>query len=144
MKIVNYKLKIFIDDPRGIAALLSIVGVGMIVLLISLALSMGNFLENDASSARVKHREAFFVAEAAAHDAIQRITRNKDYTGSYTETSLPIVTSPDTISVSVTGTTTKTITATAVVKGRTGKMQATITVDSNGLVTITGWQELSS
>mgnify|MGYP001579548336 CR=1 FL=1 len=130
--------------PRGIAALLAIVGVAALVLLIATSLSLSNFLENDASSARAKHREAFFVAEAGVHDAISRITRNKDYTGTYDETTFPIVASPDTLDITVTGTSTKTITAIAVVKSRTGKIQATVTVDANGLVTITGWQELSS
>lgn len=131
-------------NQRGIAALLAIVGVAALVLLISVALSAGSFLENDASRARQKHREAFFVAEAGIHDAIQRITRNKDYTGSYDEASFPIVSSPDTLDITVAGDATKTITSTAVVNNRTGKIQATVDVDTNGLVTITGWQELSS
>lgn len=134
----------FIHDRPGIAALLVIVGVAALVLLIATGLSLSNFLENDASSARAKHREAFFVAEAGIHDAIQRITRNKDYTGSYDQTTFPIVSSPDTLNITVTGGATKTITARAVVNNRTGKIQATVTVDTNGLVTITGWQELSS
>ncbi|MBI4281502.1 hypothetical protein HY625_01635 [Candidatus Uhrbacteria bacterium] len=133
-----------LHDSRGIAALLAIVGVAALVLLIVISISVGNFFENDASSARQKNREAFFVAEAGVHEAIQRITRNKDYTTTITQDTFPIVSSPDTLSVTVTGTTTKTITATAVVKNRTGKIQATVTVDSNGLVTIASWQELSS
>ena len=132
------------NNQRGIAALLVIVGVTALALLIAMGLSLSNFLENDVSSARQKHREAFFVAEAGIHDAMQRITRNKDYTGSYDQTTFPIVSSPDTLNITVTGGATKTITATAVVNNRTGKIQATVPVASNGLVTITGWQELSS
>lgn len=139
----NWKLG-FGASPKGIAALLAIVGVAALVLLIATGLSLSNFLENDASSAREKHREAFFVAEAGVHEAIQRITRNKDYTTTITQANFPIVTSPDTLSVTVAGTTTKTITAMAVIKNRTAKIQATVDVDPNGLVTITSWQELSS
>lgn len=130
--------------PRGIAALLAIVGVAALVLLIAMGLSFSNFLENDASSARQKHREAFFAAEAGIHDAISRITRNKDYTGSYDETTFPIVSSPDTLDITVGTGSPRTITATAVVKNRTAKIQATVNVDSNGWVTIATWQELSS
>lgn len=131
-------------DARGVAALLAIVGIASLALLIATSLSLGNFLENDASTARQRHREAFYVAEAGVQDAISRVTRNKDYTGSYDEATFPIVSAPDTLDVTVTGTTTKTITAIAVVKLRTAKIQATVTVDSNGLVTIASWQELSS
>ena len=131
-------------QPRGIAALLAIVGIAALIVLIATGISLSSFLENDASSARQKHREAFFVAEAGVHEAIQRITRNKDYTATITQANFSIVASPDTLNVTITAGSPRTITATAVVKNRTAKIEATVTVSDDGLVTITGWQELSS
>ena len=62
----------------GIAALTTVVIIALIVLVAGIGISESGFVETLLTSGEKESREAFYAAEAGAHDALTRITRNKD------------------------------------------------------------------
>jgi len=131
---------IFISkDSRGFIELPVIMIFALIILTIGLGLLGGRFIENIMSFTSVQSQKNFYLSESGIQDALLKITRNKDATsGGYTP---PIVTGDETLDVSISGTDTKTITSSASDGKRYRDIETTISVDEDGKVTFSNWQE---
>ena len=140
---------------RGIATLPVVMALSIMILAIIVGITAVTFNESFVAQGGVQSGKALYYAEVGARDALVRIARNKNYscvspalpTGCY---SIDMVTSGCSTNdgcarVTVdTGTTPKIVTS----EGRAGnnarKMQVNVTLDTDGLITASSWQELNN
>lgn len=69
-----------IRSPRGIAALPTVLVLGVVILAISVSLVTVSFSESFISQGSAQSSKALFYSEAGARDALVKIARNKNYT----------------------------------------------------------------
>jgi len=78
---------------RGIAALPTIIVLGIVILAISVSLATVSFSESFISQGAMQSSKAIFYAESGARDALIKIARNKSYVCSSADCyALPFVT----------------------------------------------------
>ena len=133
------KLIIISKNSRGVIEIPAIMIFALIITTIGLGLLGGRFIENIMSFTSVQSQKSFYLSESGIQDGLLKITRNKDaISGGYTP---PIITGNETLDVSISGTDTKTITSSASDGKRYRDIQETISVDEDGKVTFSNWQE---
>jgi len=126
-------------NSRGVIEIPAIMIFALVIMTISLGLLGGRFIENIMSFTSVQSQKNFYLSESGTQDALLKITRNKNATsGGYTP---PIITGNETLNVSISGTGTKTITSSASDGTRYRDIQEIISVDGDGKVTFSNWQE---
>lgn len=107
----------------------------LLVTITTAAVAIGITSTRDTTSLSLGE-EAVAVASTGAENAVLRLLRDGSYTG---ETNLPIGAGSATITV--TGTTPKTITSTGTVSGMIRKIEVIVAI-VNGQLTVTSWREL--
>ena len=140
---------------RGIATLPVVMALSIMILAIIVGITAITFNESFVAQGSVQSGKALYYAEVGARDALVKIARNKNYscaspalpTGCY---SIDMVTSGcsgnDGCACVIvdTGTAPKIVTA----EGRAGnnarKVQVSVTLDTDGLITASFWQELNN
>lgn len=119
----NSKFKIQ-NSMRGLAALPTIVIIGVIVLLIAVALVSSGLIENAISFGHYQSQQAYLTADLGAQDAIMRISRNKDFTSA----GYAITAGSGVANITISGTSTKTIISEGVYSNKTRKIQVVVNV----------------
>lgn len=124
--VISYWLSVknYDEQQRGIAALPTIVVISVIVLLIAVALISSGLIENAISFGHYQSQQAYIAADLGVQDAIVRISRNKNFTSAgYT-----ITAGGGTATVSISGTTPKTIISEGIYSNKTRKLQVVVNV----------------
>lgn len=106
------------------------------VTVITAAISL-IILSSTGTTRYIAGNQAKAIAEAGIENAIIRLLRNPDYSG---ENDLTV--GNGTVDISVSGTTTKTITAEGTLDNQIKKIQVTVQLINN-VLTITSWRETS-
>ena len=109
---------------EGIAALPTIIVIGILVLLSAVALISSGIIENAISFGHAESQQAYVAADLGAQDAIMKISRNKDFTSA----GYVIIVGNGVANITVSGTTTKTITSIGTVNNKTRKLQVIVNV----------------
>ncbi len=123
--------------PTVLVLTLLIVSAGALVASISLS---DNLSANDNNNSG----RALGYAQLGAQDALERIARNKDYTGSYeieAESGGCVVPYNACVSVSVSDTSPKIVSAEGRIKEVVRKIQVDVNLDENGLIVDYSWVE---
>ncbi len=139
MKKYNYQKPGIASIPTVLVLMALIISAGILMASISIS-------DNTSVSESNSSEKALNYAQLGAKDALERIVRNKDYTGSYnlniTPGSCSVVPIACASITVATGASPKIIN----VEGQHGdakrKIQVDVTLDSNGLITGYSWQEL--
>ncbi len=141
-KAKSYKLK----TSRGVAALPVIVVISLIVLVIAVGISSSSYIENWGTYTEAENKKASFAAEAGAHDAYKRITKNTSCNtgGSPDCSSYTLSVADATATITVSGGSSKTILSIGKVSNVQVKIQVGVSVDADNKVTQTSWQQLNN
>lgn len=132
-------------NEKGAMALSSILALSIILLALGLAMAFSGFIQSDITYNQDKAAIAFFIADAGAKDALEKVVRNKNYSNTgYTLTfadgSANIVVSKDILAIDRTE-----ILSTGVSGENTKKVRVVLNTntnnDGNGKVTIESWEE---
>lgn len=67
------------SNEKGAMALSSVLALSMILLALGLAMAFSGFIQSDITYNQDKAAIAFYIAEAGAKDAMQKVVRNKNY-----------------------------------------------------------------
>ncbi|MDP3057821.1 MAG: hypothetical protein Q8N37_04905 [bacterium] len=130
---------------KGAMALSSVLALSIILLALGLAMAFSGFVQSDITYNQDKAAIAFYIAEAGAKDAMQKVVRNKNYSNagyvlSLTTGSANIVVSKDVPAAERTE-----ILSTGAVGVNTKKIRVVLNTDTdndnNGKVTIVSWEE---
>jgi len=126
---------------KGVAALITILSLGTLVFIISLATSILAFWAIKNIDATQKSLKTYYAAYSGVQDALIKLERNKDFNSSF---NLGINTDND-VYVSVINTTSSaTITATSTLSQVNKKIQTITDINSTtGLITPTSTTELT-
>lgn len=138
----EHKIKIL-----GVAALPTIMVIALIVLVAGIGIMSTGFVENAVTFGEEESREALYAAETGIHDAVLRLTRNKNCESAGVPACASYSFSVGNASVAVVATgagSPKTILATGTRKNKTRRIQATATIDGNNKVTVSAWTELTN
>lgn len=131
------------NTDSGVAALTTILGIGLVVALMGAALGLLAFLEGSIGFSHVKSQEAFLVAQSGASDALMRLARDKTFTSPSGYT-LAVGNGTSTVTVTSPAFSQKTITSQGEVSARKRKVEVKIVVDDRtGNITVLSWQEVS-
>lgn len=68
-----------INNEKGAMALSLILALSIILLVLGMAMSFTSFTENNIVYNQDKAANAFYIAEAGARDAMQKVVRNKNF-----------------------------------------------------------------
>ena len=127
--------------PRGVAALVTVLSLGTLIFTVSFATAILTFWSIKGIDSNRKSLNAYYTASSGIQDALIKLERNKDFSGSFNLS----VNSTNDVSVSVSNNdNSATITSTAL-SGEINKKIQTIT-DINtttGLITPTSTIELT-
>ncbi len=132
---MKYKIQ---TQQNGVAALLTVVIVGVATLIIAFSASILGIGELDMGYTSQRGEEAFSVADGCVEEALRRLRIDDIYTGG----SLSLGDNSCIINISGAGGN-----RSIVVSGTSGDYQKKIQVDitiSGGVITITSWDELDS
>lgn len=77
---------------KGAMALSSVLALSLILLALGLAMAFSGFVQSDIAYNQDKAAIAFYIAEAGAKDAMQKVVRNKNYSTAGLEGSKYILT----------------------------------------------------
>jgi len=133
-RIKNYKIK---NCFRGVASLITIISLGTLIFIISLATSILAYYSNLNIDSNKKATIANYAAYSGLQDALLKLERNKDYSSSFNLS----VNGTNDVSVTVSG---WTITSTATFSQISKKLQTVVVIDSTtGLIIPTSTVELT-
>lgn len=130
---------------KGAMALSSILALSLILLALGLAMAFSGFIQNDIAYNQDKAAIAFYLAEAGAKDAMQKVVRNKNFSSTgyvinLTDGSANVVINKDVPLAERTE-----ILSTGVVGANTKKVRVVLNTDANsdgnGKVSISSWEE---
>jgi len=137
------RIKLFkFSEEKGIIALPTIIIFTLIVMVVALSLLGGGFISNIISNISFNSQKSFYLSDSGIQDGLIKVSRNKKfidedgYSPSITE-------SGETLNVTVSGTTEKTVESSADIKDENKKIKVIISVDEDGKVTFTSWDEES-
>ena len=134
MKIKNCKLKI----ESGLATLPTIIILSLVIVAIGTSMMTSGFIESLMSKAIIETQEAFYLADSGINDALLKIAQKKDTSKSW---GLP---TSGISEISVSGdATTRVIESTGIISGKRKKIKTTVTLDENGKITDTAWEEVT-
>jgi len=129
------------QSKKGVAALITILSLGTLIFIISLATTVLAFWAIGNIDATQKSLKVYYASYSGVEDALIKLERNKDFSGDFNLS----INSTNDVSVSVSNTgNSATITSTAT-SGQINKKIQTITdINSNtGLITPTSTEELT-
>lgn len=136
-------------QQRGVATIPIVLALTILVIAVGLAVSTVAFNETFIAQEFSRSSQALVYAEAGARDALVKITRDGRYISS--GYNIEFVTNGCTApndgcaTITVTSLTSpKTIVSSGRVKNNIRKVQVTVTLDANWVITGTSWQEITS
>lgn len=124
------------NKNQGHALVILLFLMALAVTVITAAISL-IILSSTGTTSYIAGNQAKAIAEAGIENAIIRLLRNPDYSG---ENDLTV--GNGIVDISVSGTTTKTITAEGTLDNQIKKIQVTVQLINN-VLTITSWRETS-
>ncbi|MBI5306574.1 hypothetical protein HZB04_03250 [Candidatus Wolfebacteria bacterium] len=135
-----------LQPNAGVAALPTIIIISMIILLIGVGAASSGFIEGLGSFGELESKKALLAAEAGAMDAFKRIGKNIfcNTGGTPDCSSYSLAIGGATATISVSGTNSKTIISTGQVGFKKSKIQVVVSIDANGKITQTSWQQLTN
>ena len=144
LKIKNYKIKNC--NLKGVAALITVLSLGGLIMTISMGMALISFWANQNIKSIRDSNKAFYAAYSGIQDTLIKLERNKDFpSGSFNLTGSFNLSLYNTNDVSVNFTNSSgqvTVNATSTVGIVNKKLQAVINVDTTtGLVTPTSTVE---
>lgn len=150
---ISRSLRAFPVPPRslsrGVATLPTVLLLGAMALVVAVSVTALSFTELFISQGSAQSSRAQFYAESGARDALIRVARNMAYTcpgaACYQiEFSTGGCPYNDCAQVTVTDTdaTHKTILSKGIMKSSTRTLQVTASLDTNGQITATAWNEV--
>ncbi|MBI4993400.1 hypothetical protein HZC33_00350 [Candidatus Wolfebacteria bacterium] len=144
MKFQNPKVSKFKES--GVAALPTIVIISMIILVVGIGVASSGFVEGLSSFGELENKKALFAAEAGAMDAFKRIGKNINCNSGGTPncSNYSLIIGDATAMVSVSGSGVKTIISNGQVGFKKAKIQVIVSIDANGKITQTSWQQLTN
>jgi hypothetical protein len=125
------------SNQRGVAALVIIVVVGAAALIFAQGAALLGLGELDLGYTSQKGAEAFSVADGCMEEALERMRKSTSYTGN----SLNVTNGSCTITV--TGSNPYTITVLGTTGNFNKKIESTVSVSTDNVVTVNSWEELS-
>ena len=134
----------------GVATLPTVLLLGAMALVVAVSVTALSFTELFISQGSAQSSRAQFYAEAGARDALIRVARNMAYTCpgaacyqiEFSPSGCPY---NDCAQVTVEGASSpKTITSKGIMKSSTRTLQVTATLDTNGQITATTWNEVTN
>lgn len=132
-----------IFSPSGAAALPAVIALSMILLLVGLAMTFSGYIQNNIVQNQNKSILALYIADSGLKDAMQKVTRDKDYdtsvVGSY---NLAVNGGEASIAITRLGGGQTQIVSSGVFDNITKKLKTVLDVSSEGKVTINSWEEL--
>lgn len=147
MTIFKNKKKYF--NAKGAMALSSILALSLILLAVGLAMALSGFVQDNIVYNQGKAAVAFYIAEAGAKDAMQKVVRNKSYENAsgyvlvLTNGSATVVVNKNTPIVNQTE-----ILSTGVAGSNTKKIRVILNTDTdndgNGKISVFSWKEVGS
>jgi len=132
-------------NEKGVMALSSVLVLSLILLVLGLAMAFSGFVQSNIAFNQDKAAIAFYVAEAGAKDAMQKVIRNKNYSNAgysivMSEGNANIAVSKDVPAPDRTE-----ILSTGIVGANTKKVRVVLNTnadnDGNGKITIVSWEE---
>ena len=135
-----------IDATPGVAALTTLLGISVVIVVLGTALGFLAFFETAISASQMRSQEALLVAQAGISDALLRLAQNKDFSAAPTGYTINLSNGTSTIVVTQDQPQTGQvlITSTGEVYNRKRKIEVKVAVDdTSGQVTIISWREIS-
>jgi len=130
-------------SQRGVAALTTILGIGLSIAVLGFALGALAFLESSMGFAQSKSQEAYLVAQSGVADAFMRLARNKTFSSAGYTLGIGNGTSTVVVAAHTPVIGQNTITATGEVSKRKRKLEVKVAVDNtSGQITVVSWKEL--
>lgn len=140
---------------KGAMALSSIMVLAAILLALGLAMASSGFIQSNIVFNQGKSNSAFYLTEAGAKDAMQRVARNKNYSNAgyilnLTNGSANVVVchNDDIITCSNIAVQQTEILSTGVSGTNTKKIRAVLDInagnDGNGKITVVSWEEVGN
>lgn len=142
-----------LNSAKGVASLPTILALAILILAIGIGVTSVSFTESLISAGQNQALKAFIYAEAGANDALERIARNKNYSGNYTIDFVSNGCSDNEgcAAITVTGgagsiADPKIITSNGRVKSNIRKIRVDVVFDSslNGEISTTTWREITN
>lgn len=137
------------NSDRGAIALISVLMLSMIMLVLGLAMAFSKFTESDIVLNQNNSSMAFYAAESGVRDAMQKVSRNKNYESAgycllmenkradITVTGL--VGQTEIISQGING-----VNDCASAGANKKRIKAVLNIASEGKVTIASWEEIAN
>jgi hypothetical protein len=140
---IDLKIKIKnLKFQKGVAALITVLSLGGLIMTISMGMAVISFWANQNIKSIRDSNKAFYAAQSGIQDSLIKLERNKDFPSSNFNLSLY---NTNDVSVSLTNSSGQaTVNATSTIGTANKKLQAVINVDTTtGLVTPTSTAEIS-
>lgn len=125
-------------NQDGLAALPTVIIISVIVLLAGMGIAGTGFIESLLSLGNYESKQALYIAEAGAHDALKRLVRDKNCSCNYT-----LTVGDGTATLSVTGSNPKTIVSKGELKMKKRQIRIVVSWDANDEVTYSEWKEVT-
>ena len=133
---------------KGVATIPIVLALTILIIAVGIAISTVAFNEAFIAQDFSRSSQALVYAEAGARDALIKITRDGRYTSAGYNIDFVTngcSTNSGCATVTVTSATSpKTIVSTGRVKNNIRKVQVTVTLDANWVITGTAWQEVTN
>lgn len=142
-----------LNSAKGAASLPTILALAILILAIGIGVTSISFTESLISAGQSQSLKAFVYAEAGAGDALEKIARNKNYSGNYNIDFVSGGCSNNEGCAAITVTSgigssadPKIITSSGRVKSNVRKIQVDVVFDSslNGEISTTTWREITN
>lgn len=155
LRIIKFLNLVFpvLNSAKGVASLPTILALTILILAIGIGVTSISFTESFISAGQNQSLKAFIYAEDGAGDALEKIARNKNYSGSYTIDFVSNGCSDNEGCASITVTSgagstadPKIITSNGRVKSNVRKIQVDVVFDAslNGEISSTTWREITN
>ena len=130
-------------NQKGAMALSSVLALSTILLALGLAMAYSGFIQSDIAYNQDKAAIAFYLAEAGAKDAMQKVVRNKNYSYANPGYDLIVGSGSAKVIININGGQTE-ILSTGTVGNNTKKVRVILNVDNNGKTAIDTWEEMGN
>jgi len=130
------------SSEKGIIDLPTIMIFALVIIVVGLSLLGGGFIENLISNISTNSQESFYLSDSGIQDGLIKITRNKNLGDETEYENNPNITeSGEALSITVSGTTDKTVESSADIKNQNKKIKVIVNIDDDGKVTFSSWDE---
>lgn len=135
-------------NEKGAMALSSVLALSLILLALGMAMAFSGFVQSDIAFNQDKAAVAFYIAEAGAKDAMQKVVRNKNYNNAGYTLSLANGSANVVVSKDIPAAERTEILSTGTAGANTKKIRVVLNTDTdnddNGRVTIASWEEMGN